>query len=139
MSRRRVQQPGDVQPHVPPDRWRVAGRVSGCARSDRGSAQLLCHGLDQAEQFWIRLETELRLAWFSTQRQVEVQTMFKSLAISSIYVLDQDKALDFYVGKLGLEVNTDQDLGMMRWLTVNVPGDSRQILLEKPGPPGLDV
>ena len=66
--------------------------------------------------------------------------MFKSLAISSIYVLDQDKALDFYVGKLGLEVHTDQDLGFMRWLTVGVPGDQdRQILLETPGPPALDV
>ena len=64
--------------------------------------------------------------------------MFNSLAISSIYVLDQDRALDFYVGKLGLEVNTDQDLGFMRWLTVNVPGDSHQVLLEKPGPPALD-
>ncbi len=64
--------------------------------------------------------------------------MFNALLISSIYVLDQDKALDFYVGKLGLEVNTDQDLGFMRWLTVNVPGDSRQILLETPGPPALD-
>jgi hypothetical protein len=29
--------------------------------------------------------------------------MFNALLISSIYVLDQDKALDFYVGKLGLE------------------------------------
>ena len=64
--------------------------------------------------------------------------MFNALLISSIYVLDQDKALDFYVGKLGLEVNTDQDLGFMRWLTVNVPGDSRQILLETPGAPALD-
>src|SRR5437016_14395985 len=64
--------------------------------------------------------------------------MFNTLLISSIYVLDQDKALDFYVGKLGLEVNTDQDLGFMRWLTVNVPGDTRQILLETPGAPALD-
>ncbi|MEV4809311.1 VOC family protein [Micromonospora avicenniae] len=62
-----------------------------------------------------------------------------ALTRSSIYVLDQDEALDFYVGKLGLEVNTDVDLGFMRWLTVNVPGDkSREILLEKPGPPALD-
>ncbi|TDC28690.1 VOC family protein [Micromonospora sp. 15K316] len=62
-----------------------------------------------------------------------------ALTRSSIYVLDQDAALDFYVGKLGLEVNTDVDLGFMRWLTVNVPGDrSREILLEKPGPPALD-
>ena len=65
--------------------------------------------------------------------------MLNALLISSIYVLDQDKALDFYVGKLGLEVNTDQDLGFMRWLTVNVPGDTRQILLEKPGAPALDA
>ncbi|MFC5941830.1 VOC family protein [Micromonospora harpali] len=58
---------------------------------------------------------------------------------SQIYVLDQDEALDFYVGKLGLEVNTDADLGFMRWLTVNLPGDpEREILLEKPGPPALD-
>ncbi len=64
--------------------------------------------------------------------------MFNALTISSIYVLDQKQALDFYVGKLGLEVNSDQDLGFMRWLTVNVPGDSRQVLLEKPGPPAHD-
>lgn len=65
--------------------------------------------------------------------------MIDSLRISQIYVLDQDKALDFYVGVLGLEKNTDQDLGFMRFLTVNVPGDpDRQILLEKPGPPMID-
>jgi catechol 2,3-dioxygenase-like lactoylglutathione lyase family enzyme len=65
--------------------------------------------------------------------------MLKTTRLSSIFVLDQDEALDFYVGKLGLEVNTDQDLGFMRWLTVNVPGDpGREILLEKPGPPSMD-
>ena len=65
--------------------------------------------------------------------------MLKSLAISQIYVLDQKAALDFYVGKLGLVVNTDQDLGFMRWLTVSVPGDkTRAILLEKPGQPAMD-
>ncbi|MFD3484159.1 MULTISPECIES: VOC family protein [unclassified Streptomyces] len=64
--------------------------------------------------------------------------MFNALTISQIYVLDQDEALDFYVGKLGLEVHTDADLGFMRWLTVNVPGvPDRQILLEKPGPPAM--
>src|SRR6476661_2749198 len=30
----------------------------------------------------------------------EVHQMFNALLISSLYVLDQDKALDFYVGKL---------------------------------------
>ena len=65
--------------------------------------------------------------------------MLDSISLSSIFVLDQDEALDFYVGKLGLEVNTDMDLGFMRWLTVNVPGDpDRAILLEKPGPPAMD-
>ena len=65
--------------------------------------------------------------------------MLSSLRISQIYVLDQDQAVAFYVGKLGLEINTDQDLGFMRFLTVNVPGDpERQIMLEKPGPPAMD-
>lgn len=62
-----------------------------------------------------------------------------AISRSQIYVLDQDQALDFYVNKLGMEVNTDQDLGFMRWLTVNLPGDpEREILLEKPGPPAMD-
>ncbi|SCG61393.1 VOC family protein [Micromonospora halophytica] len=62
-----------------------------------------------------------------------------AISRSQIYVLDQDEALAFYVGKLGMEVNTDADLGFMRWLTVNLPGDpEREILLEKPGPPALD-
>ena len=65
--------------------------------------------------------------------------MLSSSSLSQIYVLDQDEALDFYVGKLGLEVNTDADLGFMRWLTVSVPGDrGHAILLEKPGPPSMD-
>ncbi|HEY9288336.1 MAG TPA: VOC family protein [Candidatus Dormibacteraeota bacterium] len=65
--------------------------------------------------------------------------MIDSLHISQIYVLDQDKALDFYVNTLGLEKNVDQDFGFMRFLTVNVPGQpDRQILLEKPAPPNVD-
>ncbi|MFF4799371.1 VOC family protein [Streptomyces sp. NPDC001351] len=64
--------------------------------------------------------------------------MFTAITHSQIYVLDQDEALDFYVGKLGLEVNTDADLGFMRWLTINVPGQpDREVLLERPGPPRL--
>ena len=51
-----------------------------------------------------------------------VPPMFSALTHTFIYVLDQDEALDFYVGKLGLEVNADADLGFMRWLTVTVPG-----------------
>jgi predicted enzyme related to lactoylglutathione lyase len=65
--------------------------------------------------------------------------MYNSINISSIFVLDQDQALDFYVNKLGLEVSNDMDLGTMRWLTVRVPGEpGRDVLLELPGPPGMD-
>src|SRR6059036_1316303 len=65
--------------------------------------------------------------------------MLNAINISHIFVADQDKALDFYVGKLGLEISSDQDLGFMRWLTVRVPGQpGRDILLEKPGPPAMD-
>jgi len=65
--------------------------------------------------------------------------MLNSIHISHVFVADQDKALDFYVGQLGLEVSHDQDLGFMRWLTVRVPGQpGRDILLEKPGPPAMD-
>lgn len=65
--------------------------------------------------------------------------MLTALTLSQIYVLDQDQALDFYVGKLGLEVRQDIDLGFMRWLTVGVPGDpTREVLLERPGAPALD-
>jgi len=65
--------------------------------------------------------------------------MFNAISRSTIYVLDQDDALDFYTGALGFEVAADIDLGFMRWLTIHVPGDpDREILLEKPGPPAMD-
>ena len=58
--------------------------------------------------------------------------------LSSIFALDQDAALAFYVDVLGLEVGADVDFGPMRWLTVRVPGDRKEILLERPGPPAHD-
>lgn len=65
--------------------------------------------------------------------------MFETINITQLLVLDQEEAIDFYVGKLGLEVKTDMDLGFMRWLTVAVPGQpEREILLEVPGPPAMD-
>lgn len=68
-----------------------------------------------------------------------VPGMYTAITQSQILVLDQAAALDFYVGTLGLEVDTDVDLGFMRWLTVRVPGHpGRQILLEVPGPPAMD-
>jgi catechol 2,3-dioxygenase-like lactoylglutathione lyase family enzyme len=65
--------------------------------------------------------------------------MLNTINISHVWVFDQDEALDFYVGKLGLEVSNDLDLGFMRWLTVRVPGQpGRDILLELAAPPSLD-
>ena len=65
--------------------------------------------------------------------------MLSHISSSQIFVLDQDQALDFYVGTLGLAVHTDADLGFMRWLSVYVPGHPDQkIVLEKPGSPAMD-
>jgi len=66
--------------------------------------------------------------------------MFKAITHHTIWVLDQDEALDFYVGKLGLEVNTDVNLEHMRWLTVNVPGQpEHELVLMVPEPPAVDA
>ena len=64
--------------------------------------------------------------------------MINAIRIHSVYVLDQDKALDFYIGTLGFEVTNDVDMGFMRWLTIALPSDpERHVLLEVPGPPAL--
>ena len=65
--------------------------------------------------------------------------MLKRITHTFIHVLDQDEALDFYVGKLGMLVNTDADLGFMRWLTVSPPEQpDLQLALMRPGPPAYD-
>jgi extradiol dioxygenase family protein len=62
--------------------------------------------------------------------------MITRLNVASIYVLDKDEALDFYVNKLGLEKGADVTQGDYRWLTVRVPGHKDvEISLEQPGPP----
>jgi catechol 2,3-dioxygenase-like lactoylglutathione lyase family enzyme len=62
--------------------------------------------------------------------------MITRLNVASIYVLDKDEALDFYVNKLGLEVGSDVKQGSYRWLTVRVPGESgTEVSLEQPGSP----
>ena len=62
--------------------------------------------------------------------------MITTLQVTTIYVLDKDEALDFYVNKLGLEKGSDVKQGDYRWLTVRVPGHKDvEISLEQPGPP----
>ncbi len=65
--------------------------------------------------------------------------MITSLNVASIYVLDKEEALTFYVDKLGLEKGNDVTQGDYRWLTVKAPGEQvTEISLEKPGPPVQD-
>lgn len=44
--------------------------------------------------------------------------MIKHVSLTTVYVTDQDKALDFYVNKLGFEVRADATMGDMRWIQV---------------------
>ena len=63
--------------------------------------------------------------------------MIQRLSHATVYVVDQDRARDFYVNKLGFEVRTDQTLGSFRWLTVGPKGQpDLEVILMKiaPGP-----
>ena len=52
--------------------------------------------------------------------------------VTSVFVNDQQKALDFYTDKLGFVLKTDVPAGPFRWLTVVGPGepDGVELLLE---------
>jgi hypothetical protein len=63
--------------------------------------------------------------------------MIQRLSHATLYVLDQDLALDFYVNKLGFEVRMDgkMDNGF-RWVTISAKGqpDLQIILMKVDGP-----
>jgi uncharacterized glyoxalase superfamily protein PhnB len=61
--------------------------------------------------------------------------MITKLNTASIWVLDKEEALDFYVNMLGLEKGNDVRQGDYRWLTVRVSRGETEISLEVPGPP----
>ncbi|HEY1554431.1 MAG TPA: VOC family protein [Kofleriaceae bacterium] len=44
--------------------------------------------------------------------------MITKLTHTTVYVLDQDRAKDFYCTKLGMECRDDAKMGPFRWLTV---------------------
>jgi predicted enzyme related to lactoylglutathione lyase len=66
------------------------------------------------------------------------------IANAQLWVHDQDQALAFYTGKLGMEVRADvtmPEMGNFRWLTVgpvNQP-DFAIVLMAIPGPPMADA
>ena len=47
--------------------------------------------------------------------------MSEGIQVVGLYVRDQNEAYDFYVGKLGFRLHTDQSNGDYRWLTVQHP------------------
>lgn len=65
--------------------------------------------------------------------------MITKLSHTTIWVLDQDDALDFYTQKLGFEVNTDATMDDFRWLTVSPRNQpDHELILLVPGPPMMD-
>jgi catechol 2,3-dioxygenase-like lactoylglutathione lyase family enzyme len=61
------------------------------------------------------------------------------LTHTTIWVLDQDAALDFYTSKLGFRVATDATIDDFRWLTVSSPDDpGHELILLEPRPPMMD-
>ncbi|MCG7537020.1 VOC family protein [Pseudoalteromonas sp. OOF1S-7] len=60
--------------------------------------------------------------------------MITSIAHATIYVLNQEEALDFYINKLGFEVGDDMQVeGDFRWLTVYPKSNSQlQLVLAEP-------
>jgi catechol 2,3-dioxygenase-like lactoylglutathione lyase family enzyme len=59
-----------------------------------------------------------------------------SLSHAFLYVHDQDEALAFYTGPVGLETRVDADLDFMRWLSVGAPEQPEvEIVLLAVGPP----
>jgi catechol 2,3-dioxygenase-like lactoylglutathione lyase family enzyme len=65
--------------------------------------------------------------------------MVTKLSHTTIWVLDQDEALEFYTRKLGFEVNTDATMDDFRWVTVSPPDQpDHELILLVPGPPMMD-
>lgn len=62
--------------------------------------------------------------------------MITKLSHVNVFVLDQDRAKNFYTEKLGFEVRTDLMMEGFRWLTVGPKGQpDLNILLARPAPP----
>jgi catechol 2,3-dioxygenase-like lactoylglutathione lyase family enzyme len=58
--------------------------------------------------------------------------MLGKLAYANVWVDDQDEALAFYIGKLGMELREDitlPELGNFRWLAIGMPGQDVGIAL----------
>ena len=52
------------------------------------------------------------------------------ISLNSIFVDDQQKALDFYTDKIGFHKKEDVPIGEHRWITVCNTGDNFELVLE---------
>ena len=75
--------------------------------------------------------------------ETQTRTNIKQVGRMIITVADQDKAIDFYVGKLGFEKRMDVPFGpTQRWVEVAPPGAATTIALVAAGegaPAGVDT
>ena len=57
--------------------------------------------------------------------------MTLSISQVTVYVEDQQKAVDFWTGKMGFKVTTDMPYGEDRWLEVEPPDGGTRLVLHK--------
>lgn len=60
--------------------------------------------------------------------------MIRQIGLTSVYVRDQDRSLEFYVDKLGFETITDVTLDGFRWIEVAPPGAETGMTIAYAGP-----
>lgn len=61
------------------------------------------------------------------------------IKISTVFVDDQEKALAFYIGKLGFQKMADVSMGPYRWLTVTSPEGMPGVELQLQSIVGFDA
>ena len=56
--------------------------------------------------------------------------MIKAIKFANVPVRDQQRALEFYTRKLGLQIMTDQAMGPgQRWIELAIPGAETELVL----------
>ena len=59
--------------------------------------------------------------------------MITGMSHTTVWVLDQDRALAFYTTKLGFRILTDQQFGeKQRWIELSIPGAETGVVLFTP-------
>jgi len=58
--------------------------------------------------------------------------MIKGLKFAGIPTRDQDRAVEFWTGKMGFRVRTDQPMGAQRWIELSIGNSPTGIVLFTP-------